>query len=293
MIESLARPVATVPSADWTEPQLLGAWELGSCLGVGAATAVYAARPLGCESDRPWDFAVKVANDESELPRCLIQNEARIARRVRHPHLVTVLESHVDGPRGYLVMPRFEGLSLAKVLRLVGELPPARALWVARQIAEALGALHQAGWRHADVKPDNLVVGPNGHVTLLDLGLAQPLLPAPVETCASWIGTPDYMAPECFATPYLIGSASDIYSLGVMLFEMLAGRRPFLGEDAHALAEAHRYEERPPIRHFCAQVSIRTEWLLMRLLAREPLRRPSLEELVDTLVSLEIEHLGD
>jgi serine/threonine-protein kinase len=256
----------------------------------GPITSVYRARPVNCPGDWPADYAIKLIEpwrSPNATAIALLQREAFVARQMSHPNLAPVLAAHVDAPPFYFVMPLLDGVTLEDHLA-AGPIDAAQALWIARQAAEALAALHQAGWRHGDVKPANLLVAPTGHVTLIDLGFARRLDESP-RGSELLLGTPAYAAPECLCLPHGIGERADVYSLGVTLFEMLAGRRPFSGAEPAELAAAHAQGALPDLRRFAPAAPRDVSQLVRRMLAKEPLRRPSTDELLEQLIRLEIE----
>jgi serine/threonine protein kinase len=283
---SAARAVRT------SEIVTLGKWQLGRLLGAGQWTYVYEARPQDCPADFPSDYAVKVLKPQhrgNSLAAGCVQREAYVAQAVTHPHLVSILSAHVDRPPFYLVMPRLSGVTLAATLaaQRVPSLP--HALWIVRQTAAALLALHDRGWLHADVKPDNIFVSPQGHATLLDLGFAQRAQTARTAPDALLQTTPLYTAPELFLSSSAVGSSSDIYSLGITLYQLLTGRLPFQATDPADIAAAHLQMPPPDPRQFRPQLPPRVARLVKRMLAKEPLRRPSTAELIAWLTELEIE----
>jgi serine/threonine-protein kinase len=176
-------------------------------------------------------------------------------------------------------------------MKVTHRIPPAQALWLARQAAEGLAVLHEAGWLHADVKPDNLFVCENGHAILLDLGLSRRIARRSQEEPLAT--TLAYAAPELFTPHVPIGTASDVYSLGITLYEMLIGDRPFPHDDATELAAAHLTGVMPDPRRVLPQLALRVSRLLRQMLAKDPLRRPALPELIDRLCELEIELFDD
>jgi serine/threonine-protein kinase len=271
----------------------LGAWQLVRLLGEGQLCRVYAARPASHASDRSTGYAVKVLSERwHNRPDAIdvIRREAIVGRKVSHRHLVSVLSAHVGGPPYFLVMPLLEGATIER--RMAAAEPPsvAVALWTARQIAEALDALHQAGWMHADVKPSNIFLSSVGHATLLDLGFArQPAdTTSLVNRCVT--GTMEYIAPEMITSALRPDIRSDIYSLGATLYEMLAGRPPFVARGLEQLAEQHRQVEPRPIRLNAPLVPAKVARFVHQMLAKEPLRRPQTpREVVERLVELEID----
>jgi serine/threonine-protein kinase len=222
-----------------------------------------------------------------------LRREAWVGRRVAHPHLISVLAGRVDKSPYYIVMPRLDGASLRAVLDHAGPLPCGRALRIVRLVAEGLGALHQLGWIHGDIKPDNIVVSPNGHVTLVDLGFVRPLCKPPKRAEPVLMGTLTYTAPEAFLSSREEDRRSDIYSLGVTLYELLTGRRPFDANDPQGLVTAHLQQRPRNARFLVPQIPRSVNQLLQSMLAKDPLRRPQTsEEVVSRLIRLEIETLS-
>lgn len=219
----------------------------------------------------------------------MLGREAEVARQVSHPHLIAVLDAHLAGPSSYLVMPHLEGATLADIVTEGEPLPLPLVLWLARQAAQGLAALHAAGWLHTDLKPANLHVSQRGHLTLLDLGFARRERETAPCGERAVLGTPAYLAPEALSPSLAIDARSDLYSLGAVLFEMLTRRRPYVGDSALEISEQHRQTPAPDPRTYAPAVPRALADLVRTLLAKEPLRRPqSAGELVDQLVRLEI-----
>ena len=267
----------------------VGSWRLEGSLGEGRWTRVYRARPsAGCPHA---DYAVKVLRPEHEQDPVaigLLRREAAVGRRVVHPHLVSVLAAHTEAPPFYIVTPCLEGATLRDTIRFAGRLDVPHALWLVRQAAEAMRELHRHGWLHNDIKPDNVFVGVTGHVTLLDLGLCSPLRRG-LAGAAAVAGSPAYAAPELHFAHAAASAACDIYSLGVTLYESLTGGVPFPQSSEEELRAAVLTRVPPDPRRVAPSVSSRVARLLRRLLAKDPLRRPDADELVDWLAELEIE----
>jgi serine/threonine-protein kinase len=167
-----------------------------------------------------------------------------------------------------------------------------QSVWTVRQTAAALGSLHQAGWLHGDIKPDNVLVSPQGHTTLVDLGLARRLGSRECLAGDILAGTYGYLSPESFLTGATLTQASDVYSLGAVLYELLAGQPMF--DEAHPdrLALLHLRQTPPDVREAALDVPPPLAQLVMRMLAKQPLRRPAAEEIVRELTRLEISLLG-
>ena len=157
------------------EPQV-GTWQLMARVGHGQWAGVYRARPLNAPADRPAAYAVKMLHESRQQDPVAIEmlaREAQVGRQVSHPHLIAILESHLKRVPQFLVMPWLEGATLQAYTAAQSLLDPPAVLWIARQAAEALDALDQAGWMHGDIKPSNIFLSPQGHLTLLDLGMAR------------------------------------------------------------------------------------------------------------------------
>jgi serine/threonine protein kinase len=276
-----------------TGPPRVGAWQLDSCLGEGRWTRVYRARAH--DECGNADYAVKLLKPEfarDPLAIGLLQREARAAGELAHPNLVSILAAHIDGPPFFLVSPYLEGATLHQTIRGQGRLSTPHALWIARQVCEGLRAMHAAGWLHGDIKPDNVYVTKNGHATVCDLGLARHQ-DQTLSSDQALAGTPAYLAPEALSSHLELSSASDVFSLGVTLFEALTGQLPFPHEDPLELAEALLTQPPPNPRRLAPHLPASVTRLLRHMLAKTPLRRPSLDELIPWLVDLEIETFDD
>jgi serine/threonine-protein kinase len=219
-------------------------YRLDARIARGGMATVYSGFDL--RLDRP--VAVKVmhaslADDDAFVER--FRREARSAARLSHPSVVAIFDQGEDAGRVYLVMEHVTGRTLRELLREHGRLSPAQALDIADGMLLALAAAHEAGLVHRDVKPENVLVTPNGTVKVADFGLAR-AIEATHHTVAdgTLLGTVAYLAPEQVST----GAAdprADLYALGVVLFEMLTGQVPFVGETPLAVAYRHVNEDVP------------------------------------------------
>ena len=176
---------------------------------------------------------------------------AWIGRTVSHPNLLPVLSAGVGQPPFYLASPKLEGRTLDRILQDEDNLPLPTKLWIVRQIAEALAALHEStNMIHADVKPGNIFVSPEGHATLIDLGFAHTpnesrhwSLRPEISPSRPVMGTLHYIAPEAITSSMAAEPRSDIYSLGVMFYQMLTRQLPFPTDDASELVRLHREQK--------------------------------------------------
>jgi serine/threonine protein kinase len=174
------------------------------------------------------------------------RGEARTMANINHPGVVDVYDYGTDDGTAYLVMEHVEGDALATTLGRVGRLTPARTMALVAQAADALHAAHEKGIVHRDVKPGNLLVRPNGTLVLTDFGIARSALVGQLTAAGSVLGTASYISPEQaaggVATP-----ASDVYALGVVAYQCLAGRRPFEGDTPLEIAMKHVRDAPAPL----------------------------------------------
>jgi serine/threonine protein kinase len=263
-------------------------YELLAPLGGGPLTCVYTARDAA--TDEPC--AVKVLRaewDDDPTAIKLLQREARAGLMVHHPHLVRVVHAHVLMRPYFLVMELLPGESLRRRLRRDFRLDVPTTVWVARQTAEALAALHRAGFVHGDVKPDNVRVVADGTVVLIDLGFAH----RPGENDALLregyvLGTADYLAPELCRTEPHGDTASDLFSLGVTVFELLTGQLPYPRGTLGQTFRRHGCDPPADVRQSGIAVPEELARLVGRLLTRHPEARPKAGAVVKQLIALEI-----
>lgn len=283
------------PASD--APQLvgrLGPWQLVKPLGEGNLTRVYLARPADGPQNQPAAYVVKVLRKEwwrDPLAIEMQRREAWVGSKVSHPNILPVLSVSVEDPPFYVVTPKLDGATLAQLILDRGRLGVPLALWIARQVAEGLTALLEAtGMIHTDVKPANILVSPTGHATLIDFGFVQTPAEASQWATRPLAGTLAYIAPEMVTSALAAGPQADIYSLGVTLYEMLTGTRPWNTEDPAELAALHREAKPADIRQQRPELTQPIAELVQAMLAKNPLRRPgSTRELATRLVRLEIE----
>lgn len=291
-----ARAAGKPTAAPADRPALrLGSWRLESLLGEGTLTRVYRARYADTLDQAAGTYAVKVLRQrwlDSPPAIARLRREALVGRCVADRHVVSILTAHVHQPPYYVVMPHLEGQTIAALLAPHEKLKVPYALWIARQAAEALDGLHLAGYLHGDVKPANLFISGEGHVTLIDLGCARRLDDQATLPDDSLVGTPAYLAPEVLAGRHS-DARSDLYSLGIALFQMLAGRLPWDESDVAELVARKRSGPPPSVRVFAPHVPSEVGQWLARLTAGEPLRRPlTAREVIASLVKLEIATLA-
>jgi serine/threonine-protein kinase len=215
------------------------------------------------------------AADPEYLER--FRREARAVAKLSHPNIVTVIDRGDDDGRQYIVFEYVEGENLKELVIRSGRLPVQRALELALAVADGLAFAHNHGLVHRDVKPQNVLLNTEGEVKVTDFGIARSLhVDQGVTQTGTVLGTGEYLAPEQ-ASGKPVSPATDVYSLGVVLWELLAGDVPFVGENFVAIALRHVNEPPPSLRERRPDVSPRLEAAVERALAKDPaLRFPSM-----------------
>ena len=235
--------------------------------------------------------AVKVAMDplleRDPVYASRFKREARAAAGISNSGIVTVYDAGADGPTRYIVMEYVDGRDLAAILREERPLDPPRAVRIAEQVADTLAAAHTAGIVHRDIKPGNIMVTPDGQVKVLDFGIARTTDGVNLTQTASVLGTAPYMSPEQ-AMGQPADARSDIYSLGCVLYEMLTGKPPFMGDLPAAVLHQHvRVAAKPPSA-VNPNVPPALDALVVQMLAKSPEDRPqTAAEVRDRLAALE------
>lgn len=214
-----------------------------------------------------------VASDDPNARERFLR-EALIGGRINHPNAVTVFDTGDDDGTLYITMELIDGEDLARRLRRMGPLPPAEAVAVAAQVLGVLEVAHENGIIHRDIKSSNILLEPDGTARLADFGIAQPLgeLSSQLTGTGQIIGTAKYLSPEQ-ASGEVLTSATDLYSTGVVLYEMLAGDVPFGGDHPVAIALAHQQQELPPLRARASHVDPQLAAVVERSLRKDPAAR--------------------
>jgi eukaryotic-like serine/threonine-protein kinase len=258
-----------------------GRYELHRQIARGGMADVFLARDLLL--DRP--VAVKVlfpqfASDPTFVER--FRREAQSAANLNQPNITAVFDWGQEGDTYFIVMEYVEGRSLAEILRSEGMLHPDRAADIATDVAAALSFAHRNGVVHRDIKPGNILIAPSGQVKVTDFGIARAFGAAGdtnLTQTGSVMGTAAYFSPEQ-AQGHPVDPRSDLYSLGVVLYEMLASRPPFTGDTPVAMAYAHVQKTPEPPSSVNPRVPPAMDAVTMRLLAKNPNDRyPSAEDL--------------
>src|SRR5712675_864204 len=258
--------------------KVIGHYLIESLIGVGGMGEVYLARDerLGRKAALKL-LPDSLTIDETQLSR--FKNEARSASALNHPNILTVYEIGTEGTRQFIATEFIEGVTLRASIAC-GRMNPHAALEIAVQVASALAAAHEAGVVHRDIKPENIMLRPDGYVKVLDFGIAKLTERRPtsddhtVETTAVLqtrlglvLGTGHYMSPEQ-ARGQKVDARSDIWSLGVVIYEMIAGIPPFRGETPSDCIASILTTEPPPLYGVLPDVSLKLESILQKALRK-------------------------
>jgi serine/threonine-protein kinase len=223
--------------------------------------------------DRPVAIKVlhpRLAGDDEFQERFRL--EAVAAARLAHPNIVGTFDTGIDDGVAYIVMELVVGRTLRDVLGDEGPLPVAKAVAIAAAVADALDYAHRAGIVHRDVKPGNILVGQDGRVKVADFGIAKAATDTDLTQPGALLGTAKYLAPEQVSGKPQ-DRRSDVYGLGVVLYEMLRGKPPFTGDSDMAVAYQHAHADPPRLRQLRPDVSRRLESIVMKAMAKSPDQR--------------------
>ncbi len=245
---------------------IAGRYEILERIAEGGMSTVYRARR---QSDGVI-VALKILRDQYVADREFLERfarEARAAEALTHPNVVRVLESGRDGQTYFIVMEYVDGLDLKVHLRRVGRMEAADAERIARSVCDALDYAHRQGIIHRDVKPQNILLAPDGTVKVADFGIARAMAAVTITQTGTVLGSVQYLSPEQ-ARGAGVGRGSDLYALGVVLFEMLTGCLPFDGDSPIAIALKHLHDPPPRPRSIEPTVPRRLEGIILKAMAK-------------------------
>ena len=227
----------------------------------------------------------EISADENTIAR--FNNELRLARKISHRHVCRMYDLGEEGASHFITMEYVPGEDLKRFIKRSGQLTVGKAISITRQVCEGLAEAHHLGIIHRDLKPSNIMIDEDGNTRIMDFGIARFLEGEGMTTQGVMIGTPDYMAPEQ-AELEGVDQRADIYALGIILFEMVTGRVPFVGKTPLSVAMKHKNQAPPDPRDFNIQVPDSLSRMILRCLAKEKNQRyQSVEELIADLKNIE------
>jgi serine/threonine protein kinase, bacterial len=267
-----------------------GRYRVEVMIATGGMSAVY--RGLDQRLDRPVALKVmdsRYAGDNQFLTR--FQREARAVARLKDPGLVAVYDQGIDGQHPFLVMELIEGGTLRELLRERGPMPPHAVAAVLRPVLGGLAVAHRAGLVHRDIKPENVLISDDGDVKIADFGLVRAVAEAKITSTSVILGTAAYLSPEQVSTGDA-GPRSDVYSVGILAYELLTGATPFTGDSALAVAYQRIDHDVPPPSTVIAGVPAQFDELVVHATAREPAERYADAQDMAADVDAIVEELG-
>lgn len=245
-----------------------GRYRVETRIATGGMSTVY--RGLDMRLDRPVALKVmdtRYSGDHQFLTR--FQREARAIARLKHPGLVAIYDQGNDATHPFLVMELVDGGTLRELLRERGPMPPHAVAAVLRPVLGGLGVAHRAGLVHRDIKPENVLISDDGEVKLVDFGLVRAIAEAGITSTSVILGTAGYLSPEQVEGGS-IGPRSDVYSAGIMAFELLTGTTPFRGDNVLSVAHQRLDHDVPAPSSVIDGVPMEFDEFIARATARNP-----------------------
>ena len=275
----------------------ISCWRLGEQITGGRWYQTFRAAPRTLSADAHHDFVIKIISpdlNQTDRHQAIdrLSRESMATEQILHPNVIRLLDSELDKPTFFLVQPWIQGRSLDRLFSRVSYLPLTRMLWVLRQITEGVRAGHEKSRAYLGLDPTHVLLNRTGRATLIGWSQSHAFgekawLPHDRTQAAR------YSVPETFEDDYIASAASDVYSLGALIYRSLAMKPPIPGEDVASLRIAHQEvipEDLIIVQPACPP---RLASLTKQMLAKDPLMRPSSCEVLDELIAVEIEHLSN
>jgi hypothetical protein len=268
----VATSARTTPASSMIGELVANRYELLEVVGTGGMSTVYRALDTLLERNVALKLLHPHYGDDAEYVE-RFRREARSVAQLSHPNIVTVIDRGEDDGQQYIVFEYIDGESVKQLVDRTGPLPARRVIELGLQMADALAFAHQHGLVHRDVKPQNVLVTEDGEAKVTDFGIARSLdVEHGVTQTGTVLGTSNYLSPEQ-ARGQTVTPATDVYSLGVVLFELLTGEVPFPGENFVAVAMKHINEPPPSLLEKRPDVPMRLVYAVERALAKDPADR--------------------
>ena len=288
-------PTVLLPSD--VHDEVVSYWRLGPQITGGRWYDIYHASPKTVSQDSGFGYVIKLVNpnltgEKTQFAIDRLGREALATEQILHPNVIRLLDAELDRAPFFLVQPWIDGGSYDRFLSAAKHLSVSRMLWALRQVAEGIRAGHEKGRVYLGLDPSHILLGKNGRATLLGWSQSHAI------SEKAWLPHDQlqlarYTAPECFDSDYHATIASDVYSLGVLIYHSLAMNAPFDGGSVTDIAIGHRHripEDLMFVQPHCPPL---LSMLVKQMLAKNPERRPSFREVLNRLISIEIDHLND
>ncbi|NIM90238.1 MAG: protein kinase [Candidatus Aminicenantes bacterium] len=272
--EEISAPTETLEAAKeelTTGSTFAGRYQIIEELGKGGMGKVYKAH----DTDLKEKIAIKllkpeIASDKKTIER--FRNELKFARKIRHKNVCQMYDLNKEEGAHYITMEYVDGKDLKSMIRMMGQLSSGKTIFIAKQVCEGLTEAHRLGVVHRDLKPQNIMVDEEGNARIMDFGIARSLRTKGITATGVMIGTPEYMSPEQVEGKE-VDQRSDIYSLGVILYEMVTGRVPFEGDTPFTIGVKHKSEEPKDPKEFNTQLPEDLNLVILRCLEKDREKR--------------------
>jgi serine/threonine protein kinase len=279
------------------QEEIISCWKLGPQVTGGRWYDIYRARPKTLSADSDFDYVIKVINPllpHADKQKAIdrLGREAFATESIMHNAVIRLLDAELDAAPFFLVQPWVYGRSLDRFFASAQQVAINRLMWVLRQIAEGVHAGHQCGRVYLGLDPSHVLLGRTGRVKLIGWSQSHGIgertwLPHDQVQAAR------YMAPECFTDGYRASKASDVFSLGVLIYQSLTRQTPFTGASVAGIRKSLRQQSAVDLmirQPLCPRPLYR---LVRKMLSRNPAHRPAFDDVLESLISVEIEHLSD
>jgi serine/threonine protein kinase/Tfp pilus assembly protein PilF len=248
-----------------------GRYQIIEELGKGGMGKVYKAQ----DTDLKEKVAIKLLKPEIAADKKTIErfrNELKFARKIRHKNVCQMYDLNKEEGSHYITMEYVAGEDLKSMIRMMGQLSSGKTIFIAKQVCEGLAEAHRLGVVHRDLKPQNIMIDKDGNTRIMDFGIARSLKTKGITAAGMMIGTPEYMSPEQVEGKE-VDQRSDIYSLGVILYEMVTGRVPFEGDTPFTIGVKHKSEEPKDPKEFNTQLPEDLNLVILRCLDKDKEKR--------------------
>jgi serine/threonine-protein kinase len=227
----------------------------------------------------------EIASDEKTIER--FSNELKLARKISHRNVCRMYDLGKQEGTNYITMEYVPGEDLKRLVRKIGHLSTGKTIYIAKQVCEGLEEAHRLGVVHRDLKPQNIMVDEEGNARIMDFGIARSLKAKGLTSSGMMIGTPEYMSPEQ-AEVKEVDQRSDVYSLGVILYEMVTGQVPFEGETPISIAMKHKSQLPRDPKELNAQISEELSGVILKCMEKDRDKRyQNVEDILSELINIE------
>ena len=287
--------VASRPETNVQSARTVSYWRLGNIISAAGSFHIFRAAPKAMLENDSFDYVIKLVNpnlegEEAAAALDRLSEEAISTELLDHHGVIPLLDAELDKAPFFLVEPWIAGGSLDQFMAKSQNMSMIQALWIIRQVAEAIAAAHQRGRVYLGLDPSHVLMRTGGRIVLIGWSNSYSIS-QPIRSPKNRLQTIRYSAPECFEVGAFARKPSDIYSLGIFIYNLFAGRTPFNGPDYDSIVKSHRDEQPIELIRHQPLCPTRLGQLTRRMLDKDPYNRPEISEVMEQLISIEIENL--